>query len=127
MNLGLGRALSACSASRRSSRVVIFRLIGEPVTMVTAWPMRSTSWASSVAVKIAALGVGFEQQLPAEDLRRLGFPQAGAGHGLFDRVIRGDSLQRAGHRNGQDGGVGLFGRLEHCVIHSSARQGRAAS
>ncbi len=51
VSLGFGNALSACSARRKSSFVVIFRLMGEPGTRATAWPSRSTNWASSVAAK----------------------------------------------------------------------------
>ena len=82
-NLGLGRAFRACSARRRSSLVVIFRLMGEPGTTVTAWPIRSTSWASSVAGKAPPPGVGVQEQLAAKDLRRLGLPEAVAGNGLL--------------------------------------------
>ena len=51
-SFGLGRALRACSASRRSSRVVIFRLIGEPGTTVhwfrrCARPVARRRWPRS--------------------------------------------------------------------------------
>src|SRR5262249_45185700 len=42
VSFGFGNAFRACSANRRSSFVVIFRLMGEPVTMATFIPSRST-------------------------------------------------------------------------------------
>ena len=40
---GFGSTFKTCSASRRSSRVVILRFIAGQGTTVTAWPSRSTS------------------------------------------------------------------------------------
>ena len=47
-SLSFGSASSKCSATRKSSIVVIFRLNGEPVTIFIFAPIRSTSSASSV-------------------------------------------------------------------------------
>ena len=53
----------------------------------------------------AALGVGFDQQLAAEDLRRLGFPQAFAVDGFGDLFLLVDAFERGLHRRGEDRGA----------------------
>ena len=50
--------------------------------------------------------------MPAKDLRRLGLPQSGAGDRFFDHRVFADPFQRAGHGNGQNRGIVLFGRFE---------------
>ena len=74
-SFGFGRAFNACSASRWSSFVVILMLIGEPGTTVTRMPDPLDQLGVVGGVETGPLRVGVQQQLPAEDLRRLGFPK----------------------------------------------------
>ncbi len=111
-SLGLGRAFSACSASRRSSLrgdLQVDRRAGHDGHRL-AQPLDQLRVVGGR--EIAALGVGFQQQLAAKDLRRLRFPQPLAGDGLLDLATVADPLERAGHGNGEDRRAGLLGRLE---------------
>ena len=76
-------------------------------------------------LKALPLGVGIEQQIAAEDLRRLGLPKALAGDGLFDLVIRAHPFQRAGHGNGENGRAGLLGGRKNPIdpLVANARPG----
>ena len=82
LGLGLGSDLRIASARIRSARVVILMFVAAPSTTWTGCPAASTSWASSVMSlpSLAALGVRLGQPVAAEDLRRLGQPQALARH-----------------------------------------------
>ncbi len=63
----------------------------------------------------ATLGVSLQQQLAAEDLGRLCFPEPAAGHGLLDDHIAAGALERAGNGDGEDRGPGSLRRLEDLV------------
>ena len=78
------------AASFRSACVVILMLSAEPSTIAQRWPSASTSWQSSVTLPgdARALGIGLEEQVAAEDLRRLGQVELLAGDGLGREVDR---------------------------------------
>ena len=57
----------------------------------------------------ASLGMSFQQECAAEDLRRLRFPQMLARHRLLYLVVFAHALERAGNRRGEDGRAVLFG------------------
>ena len=83
VSFGLGSASSACSASRRSSRVEIFKLMVEPGTTVTAMPDSLDQLGVVGGGEVAPLGVGVEQQLPAKTCGVWASHSPVAGHGLF--------------------------------------------
>src|SRR3972149_6529908 len=61
-------------------------------------------------IESLTLGVGFENQFAAEDLRRLSLPKVLAREGLFDLMVRTHSLYCARNRNGKNGGAGFIRR-----------------
>ena len=90
LSFGFGNALSAAAAMRRSSRVVILMLSGEPATSVTAWPIRSTNWGVVGGWLISSTGVGVHDYLASKYLRGLRQPRALPVDGPPRRSIRLD-------------------------------------
>ena len=126
-SLGLGRALRPVRRKSRSSRVVIFMLIGEPGTMRDRLPESFHQLGIVRGSGIASLGVGIQQQLAAKHLRRLGFPQIRARDGLVDLFAVGRAFDRAGDRNGQNRGPRFAAAAEDVVDPLVGQAGRAAS
>ena len=74
----------------------------------------------------AAFGVGFDQQIAAEDLRRLRFPQAIAADSFGDVLFLVGALERGLNRRGENRGAVALGRCEDGVDPriGDARPGR---
>ena len=105
--------------------VVILMLNAEPSTIAQRCPSASTSWQSSVTVArdSRALGIRLEEQIAAEDLRRLGEVEVLAGHGPGGEAIVADSLDRVGDPHGQAGRRHGSGGVEDGVDQLVAEAG----
>ena len=128
VNFGLGSAANACSASRRSSRVVIFKLIGEPGTIVTAargvrqaghrrWRENRRVWHKPPAA------------IAGEKLAAFGLPKGCRGRRFRRSCDRRRRASAFRHRHGQDGRAAFFGRRENLrdPFVGQARPGRVVN